>query len=51
MRAERMARRNILVEAACVLYLEAAPPAWFDAGGGPIRGAHRLRPTGLQAIY
>jgi len=32
MRVACMARRNILVEAARVLYLESAPPACFDAG-------------------
>src|SRR5205823_6254599 len=45
MRVECMARRNVLVEAARVLYLESAPPAGFDAG----RQASSVEPIDASA--
>jgi hypothetical protein len=52
MRAARMARPEILVEAGWLLYLKisnrAARPALGRRAG---TRNHRLRPTGLQAIY
>jgi hypothetical protein len=50
MRATRMARPEILVEAGWLLYLKprAARPAQRRQAGA---SNYRLRPTGLQAIY
>jgi hypothetical protein len=49
MRAARMARPEILVEAGWLLYLKPRPrPAQPRQAGA---SNYRLRPTGLQAIY
>ena len=52
MRAERMAWPDVLVEGIGVLYLKFAPPDRpLVRKGVHNPWSHRLRPTGLQAIY
>ena len=52
MRVERMAWPDVLVEGIGVLYLKFAPPDRpLVRKGVHNPWSHRLRPTGLQAIY
>jgi hypothetical protein len=52
MRVARMAWPDVLVEGIGVLYLKFAPPDRPHARkGAHDPWSHRLRPTGLQAIY
>jgi len=51
-RVERMAWSDVLVEGIGVLYLKFAPPDRpLVPKGAHNPWSHRLRPTGLQAIY
>jgi hypothetical protein len=52
MRVERMAWSDVLVEGIGVLYLKSSPPNRpLVPKGARNPWSHRLRPTGLQAIY
>ena len=52
MRVERMAWSDVLVEGIGVLYLKFTPPDRpLVPKGAHNPWSHRLRPTGLQAIY
>jgi hypothetical protein len=54
MRVERMARPDVLVEGVGVLYLNSRsrrPTGPTAPEGAHNPWSHRLRPTGLQAIY